>query len=179
MDASHEDAPLARAVRDDSESADSANAVRYAHSPARVRWIAVLVLACSTSLLSVAAWLKPDARGYGTHQQLHMAPCGMLVAFGIPCPTCGMTTAFAHTVRGQWIQAAWAQPAGFVFALATALAGVLSIWSLATGRAPRIRFVTPFRVFLTILILLLTGWGLKIGMGLADGSLPVRSMRVS
>jgi hypothetical protein len=130
----------------------------------RARVISALVLLGASTVLAVAVWLKPDPRGIGTHEQLRMAPCGMLISFGVPCPSCGMTTAFAHTVRGQWLRAIWAQPAGFVFALATVVAVVLSAVSLLTGRPPRMfnRHVTPFRICLATLILLLSGWAAKI-----------------
>ena len=55
----------------------------------------------------------------------------MVVVWGLPCPTCGMTTAFAHTVRGRWLAAARAQPAGFVAAIATALLAGVSAELLA------------------------------------------------
>ena len=37
--------------------------------------------------------------------------------FGRPCPTCGMTTSFAHAAKGHFIEAAKTQPAGFLLAL--------------------------------------------------------------
>lgn len=101
-----------------------------------VRWWAALVLLSCLGLLGLAAWLKPDPRGYGTHEQFGSGPCGMIIVTGYPCPTCGMTTAFAHTVRGQWYRAFMAQPAGFVAALGTIAAAVVAVWALATGRWP-------------------------------------------
>ena len=52
-------------------------------------------------LLAVAAWLEPSPTGIGTHQQLGLPPCTFWMLFGRPCPTCGMTTSWAHLVRGQ------------------------------------------------------------------------------
>ncbi len=145
------------------------------------RVTAAFVLLGSVSLLGIAAWLKPDPRGYGTHEQLHWGryftgPCGMMVVTGFPCPTCGMTTAFAHTVRLQWLRAARAQPAGFMLALGTIAAAVASGFALVWGRWPvRITaWLTPYRLFFGLLALLLGGWGYKLVSGLADGSLPVR-----
>lgn len=150
--------------------------------PGHVRLIAAIVFAACAGILGLAVKLRPDPRGYGTHQQLRMAPCGMLIAFGIPCPTCGMTTAYAHTVRGNWLRALYAQPAGFVFALATIVCGTGSLWSLVTGRPPRVpgQAITPYRIFLAILILLVGGWGAKIAIGWIDGTLPIQTpIRVS
>ncbi len=60
----------------------------------------------------MAAAVEPDPSGVGTHTRLMMPPCGFLVMFGKPCPSCGMTTAFAWMVRGNLIQAWKVQPAG-------------------------------------------------------------------
>ncbi len=127
-------------------------------------------------MLTVAAWLPPDARGYGTHARLGSGPCGFLVMTGYPCPTCGMTTAFAHTVRGQWWRAVWAQPAGFVLALATLGGVAFSVSALAVGRWPRVAWIRsrPFWLFLGLLVVLLGGWAFKIATGLLDHSLPYR-----
>jgi hypothetical protein len=144
---------------------------------ARVRPWAALILAGCLAVLLVALYLKPDPRGYGTHQRLiGMGPCGMLVMTGLPCPTCGMTTAFAHTVRGQWGRAFWVQPLGFLLALGTIGLAPVALWSLVRGRWPRVdlRVVTPLRLFVGLLVLLVGSWAFKIATGLADGTLPFR-----
>lgn len=147
----------------------------------RVRLWALLIFACGAAVLAVAIRLRPDPRGWGTHQQLSAAPCGMILVTGLPCPTCGMTTAFAHTVRGQLIRAFWAQPTGMILALATIAATLVSAVVLVTGRPPRwpTRYVTPFAVFFTLLALLLGGWAFKLAVGLLDGSLPIRGVALT
>jgi hypothetical protein len=136
-------------------------------------WAGAILVTC-VGVLGVAAWLEPDPRGYGTHEQFGGGPCGALVMTGYPCPTCGMTTAFAHTVRGQLVAAFWAQPAGLVLALGTVvLAGVAAV-TVVRGRWPRV-FLGPttlHRLFIVALVVLLGGWGAKILIGRADGSLP-------
>jgi len=141
-----------------------------------VRFHALLVVAGGVAVLAVAAYLNPDRRGYGTHTQLGGGPCGMLLWTGLPCPTCGMTTAFAHTVRGQWGRAFWAQPSGFLLALATVAAVGVGLWSLATGRVPPLDCFAfrPSWLFLALLVLLVGGWGFKLVAGLLTGVLPAK-----
>jgi hypothetical protein len=78
-------------------------------------------------MLGVAAGLTPSAAGHGTHGQLGLPPCGWVLAMGRPCPSCGMTTAFAHAADGELARAAWAQPAGLLLAVLAAGA----VWAAA------------------------------------------------
>lgn len=148
--------------------------------PWRVRAIALVVLALCVSVLGLAAYLRPDPRGFGTHQELGFGPCSMILTTGFPCPSCGMTTAFAYTVRGRLGHAFLAQPAGTIFALATIAVALASLWSVGTGRlpvrAPSQRWL--HRLFLGFLALLVGGWGFKLLLGLADGSLPIHNVRI-
>ncbi len=140
------------------------------------RLVATAILFGACAVLALAAYVKPDPHGFGTHAQLGFGPCGVLIMTGYPCPTCGMTTAFAHTVRGQWGRAFLAQPAGFALALGALVAGLVSAWTLASGRWPQVRlpFVTPYRVFFSLLVLLMASWAFKIVAGLVLGVLPYR-----
>ncbi len=64
--------------------------------------------------LSLARWLKPSPNGFGTHQQLGLPPCLFFKLTGIPCPSCGLTTSFAHSARLHFYQAFIAQPFGVI-----------------------------------------------------------------
>ena len=81
-------------------------------------------------LLAVALWLEPDPRGFGTHQQLGLPPCTFSTIFGFRCPSCGMTTSWSHTVRGQLLAAAQANTGGVMLAL---LAISVGPWLLVSG----------------------------------------------
>lgn len=91
-----------------------------------------LALGC-TALLAIAAVLEPDPRGLGTHQQLGLPPCGFLTLTGLPCPGCGLTTAFAHGIRGDFAAAVTANPLGLLLFLGSCLALVLSVIALTRG----------------------------------------------
>ncbi len=76
------------------------------------RLLAGVVAMLSWTLLAVAVALTPSESGVGTHEQLGMPPCSAEVLTGYPCPSCGMTTAFAWFVRGDLINALKAQVFG-------------------------------------------------------------------
>ena len=100
-------------------------------------WLRVLlcVIAIVVAVpLVVAANLRPNAKGYGTHQQLGLAACTFQKQMGMPCPSCGMTTSWSHMVRLQWQQSMQANAAGAILAI---LASFTVIWcglASATGR---------------------------------------------
>lgn len=84
------------------------------------------VLLAAWSLLlfggfALAAGLEPDPRGYGTHQSLGLPPCSFKTIFGMRCPSCGMTTSFAHFTKGHVIEAARANLAGLLLAMLCAV----------------------------------------------------------
>ena len=59
------------------------------------------IAAASAAVLGIARVLTPDPSGVGTHVQLGIPRCGFLAITGLPCPACGLTTAFAHMARGE------------------------------------------------------------------------------
>ncbi len=75
------------------------------------------------AVLGGAACLTPDPCGKGTHRQLGLPPCLVCRVTGKErCPSCGLTTAFAHAVRGHFGAAGRCNPAGMpLFALCLAL----------------------------------------------------------
>lgn len=55
----------------------------------------------AVAVLATARALSPDPRGFGTHEQLGLPACGWLSLTSLPCPACGLTTAFACMARGD------------------------------------------------------------------------------
>lgn len=106
-------------------------AMALSHPADRALW--ALLFMCGMGVLVVAAMLQPDAEGYGTHTQLGMQPCASLAATGFPCPTCGMTTAFAHAADGNLVAAFATQPAGAALALLAAIATLVSGYGMLAG----------------------------------------------
>lgn len=94
------------------------------------------ILAHCLSILWVAATLTPSPDGIGTHRQLGYPPCLGPILTGYPCPTCGMTTAFAYASQGMLLRAFHAQPAGWFFFIAVVAACVVSLRAMLTNQAP-------------------------------------------
>ena len=129
------------------------------------RVVALLVLLPAASLLAVAAWLAPDADGHGTHTQLGMEECVVLHSTGLPCATCGITTAFALAAGGRLIQSAITQPAGFVLCFLTAVAAVISGYAVVSGMwiGPAFAPLARLRTLAGLGTLVLLAWGYTAG----------------
>ena len=145
-----------------------------AQRPTTARLIAAAVFVGCAGLLALAGYLEPDPSGMGTHQQLGFPTCTMVMLFGYPCPTCGMTTAFAHAVRGELISAFNAQPAGLVLALVAILAASVALGVAATGKVWAVNWyrISPALVTLLAVLVVLGGWIYKIAAGVFEGTLP-------
>lgn len=128
------------------------------------RLIALVLTIVTGAILGVAIYLSPDTRGHGTHEQLGLPQCNWVTAFNIPCPTCGMTTAFTHAAEGDFIGSFQSQPFGFLLAILTACTFLVSLYVLATGSAVGSmlsRLWRPRMVWLVVFVLVLA-WGYKI-----------------
>lgn len=99
-----------------------------------VRWVLALCGVTLISMLIVARMIPPDPRGFGTHEQLFLNPCGFKLATGLLCPSCGMTTSWSHATRGQWLPAMQTNPAGALMAIAALVLGPWGIISAVRGR---------------------------------------------
>jgi hypothetical protein len=97
------------------------------------RVCALGVAALCLAPLVIAARIAPAPAGHGTHERLGLPACGWAAASDAPCPTCGMTTAFAHAVRGNLLESLAAQPLGFLGALAAAAGFWMALHVALTG----------------------------------------------
>jgi Protein of unknown function (DUF2752) len=112
---------------------------------ALVAWAAFLM-----GGFTVARLLEPDPRGFGTHRQFGLPECSVRLIFSRPCPGCGMTTSFAHFVRGEFSGAARANPAGLMLAMVSAL---MIPWSLVSAVRCRFWLIDdPFTAWTVLLV---------------------------
>jgi hypothetical protein len=92
-----------------------------------------------SAVFAVAGRLEPSKTGYGTHTQLGLPPCLFASVTGHPCPSCGMTTAFAWFVRGRFGRSWGVNPAGMVLASASAALVPWLLAGAALGTTPGFR----------------------------------------
>lgn len=99
---------------------------------ARLGW--AVLAGCAAAVLGLARVLPPAAAGYGTHVALGLPPCGFLSSTGLPCPTCGLTTAFALLSRGEVRAALRVHPLGVPLYAAVVALLLVALVGLVRGR---------------------------------------------
>ena len=145
-------------------------------SPWAGRFYAILFAMGGLALLATAGWMTPNRDHMGTHRQLGLPPCAFVSVTGFPCPTCGMTTAYSFTVHGRPIEAAKSSLFGSLLAIATIALTLAAMNCAVVGRYPNLNWYRIDAVKLVYYgaLMLVASWGLKIALGLHDGSLPAR-----
>jgi hypothetical protein len=128
----------------------------------RTRYIAMGMV--SGAVLIVARLLQPSSHGVGTHEQLGLPACAFLHFTGIPCPSCGLTTSFAHAARLHFYEALAAQPFGLILFCLTALSVPLSFFFIYLRVSwARLFYSARFNKGMYVMIILyLMGWLYKI-----------------
>lgn len=99
----------------------------------RERFTSLIIGLVAAAPVVVAAFLRADPSGLGTHVQLGMPTCTWPTALGITCPSCGMTTSFAHAAAGDLVASLRTQPMGFLLAVLATAAAMLGLLGAATG----------------------------------------------
>ncbi|MBL9076883.1 MAG: DUF2752 domain-containing protein [Planctomycetes bacterium] len=127
------------------------------------RVAAAIAAASVGTVVVLLAGVRPDARGHGTHEQLGLEACGWPSAYGIPCPTCGVTTAACHLVHGHVVSAFVVQPFGAVLMLLALAVGAHAAWCLLRGRsfADLLVRLPVWRWLGGLFVLLLLSWGYR------------------
>ena len=128
-------------------------------------WVAPLAVFLSTvAVLVTAFFLSPSKQGIGTHKSLGLPACGLYESTGVPCMTCGMTTAFSYAAGGDLVNAFITQPAGALLAVLTAMAAVVSGYALVSGMllVPVWNSVWRAKVVVPALVVLVLAWVYKI-----------------
>lgn len=140
---------------------DSLNSSEYSRSD-QAKYVALFFIASAG--LVTARLLQPSSRGVGTHEQLGLPSCAFLHLTGVPCPSCGLTTSFAHAARLHFFEAFIVQPFGLIAFCLMALSIPLSLY-LIYSRTPWSKLIYSTRsnqVLYALLALYLLSWFYKI-----------------
>jgi hypothetical protein len=149
---------IRRGARQDSGAAEQCARSGYN----KTGYLALTLL--SGAVLLIARLLQPSAQGVGTHEQLGLPSCLFLTLTGIPCPSCGLTTSFAHAARFNFIASLTTQPFGLVAFFLTVLCIPVSIY-LIRRRIDWSDFIHARRadtLMYTLIVLYLLSWCYKI-----------------
>jgi hypothetical protein len=128
----------------------------------RIAW--AIFFSIATAVVATAAMLTPSPLGHGTHTQLGLPPCGFLSFTGVPCPGCGLTTAFSHMVRLEVVGAARANAFGVplflvtFFSIPVSAAGLVRGWGVL-DTLDRMRFE---RVAVLLALSSIVTWGMRL-----------------
>jgi hypothetical protein len=103
---------------------------------------------------------------------LVFGPCGFKQRYGLPCPTCGMTTSSVAFVQGHISQAFYIQPAGAflccVLVISAFLAFLTAVFGVYFGFLKRfIEQVKLRHVIIAFLIIIAAGWMVTLARALA------------
>ncbi|MDD5010681.1 MAG: DUF2752 domain-containing protein [Phycisphaerae bacterium] len=130
----------------------------------RIVFLAIFLVICA---IFGVFWLT--AKGI-----INLSPygeCAFKRNWGIPCPTCGFTTAIGVFVKGGIIKAFWVQPAAAAMCIILLLTAFFSLLSTIMGI--NFYFLPPIRIWrigyiLTAgAIILAAGWAVTIAKALA------------
>jgi hypothetical protein len=110
------------------------------------------VMVVAVAVLVVARLLTPASDGYGTHRFLMMPPCLFRAATHLPCPLCGLTTAFVRMAHGDAVGAFEAHLLGPGLFAATVLVAVSSLLAIVSS------WVVPQRILAALYSSQLAYW---------------------
>jgi len=88
--------------------------------------IVFIVLAGSLGLLRLAATGRIDIDRW-------INPCGMKQRWGLPCPTCGMTTSALAFIQGKIFESFYIQPAAAILCSGLVIAAFLALFAVVFG----------------------------------------------
>jgi hypothetical protein len=128
-------------------------------------WILAAALAVCVLLVLAAANVIDITR--------YLAPCGMKMRYGLPCPTCGFTTASLAFFSGRIFEAFYIQPAAALLCIGIVLTVFLSFITAAFGvyfpflkrRAERIK---AWHIVAAVFVILGAAWLVTLSRALAQ-----------
>ena len=101
-------------------------------------------------------------------------PCGFKQRYGLPCPTCGMTTSAFAFVRGKVFGSFYTQPAAAILCCVLVVVGFLAFLVAVFGIY--FRFVRRFfaeikvrHIVLALIVVVAAGWAVTLARAISGG----------
>jgi len=101
-------------------------------------------------------------------------PCGFKQRYGLPCPTCGMTTSVLAFVKGEVVEAFYTQPAAALLCCILVAIAILAFLVAVFGVYFRFleRFFAEIKVWhvaVAIAVIIIAGWMVTLSRALRIG----------
>ena len=103
----------------------------------------------------------------------YLGRCGFRQMYGIPCPTCGMTTATLAFAQGKILDAFYIQPACALICSILVLIGIISFIIAVFGI--NFRFVARFfaevkirHIIFALIIIIISGWAVTLARAISE-----------
>lgn len=148
---------------DSSRTITESTAASYQWRRRLLRAAGVFLALALFGLLIMASRLEPSKSGLGTHHQLGLPPCSIRMLFGIRCPSCGMTTAWAHFANGSVLSAAQSNLGGLLLAVYALGCIAIGFRMVVSGRMPGQRVIQVATILLAAIgLVTLVEWGIRL-----------------
>ena len=145
----------------------------------RANWWVRGGLIATAAAMAFVFYLATQTRPYAddgtplrmaSHRSLGLPPCRFQEMTDVPCPSCGMTTSFAHLVRGDVLNSMRANWVGTGLALFCLLFIPWSLLSVFRGKFVWVRNVEGALAFLVgvFTVLMLGRWGVVVLLRVFD-----------
>ena len=128
------------------------------------RFLAIVFFVVVTALFTLLHLAATDRIDIGRW----LNPCGMKQRWGLPCPTCGMTTSALAFARGQILQSFYIQPAAALLCGILVVAAFLAFLTAVSG--VYFQFLVQIKTKYVILVLaaiIAAGWIVTLARALA------------
>jgi len=101
-----------------------------------------------------------------------LGPCGLKQRYGLPCPTCGMTTSVLAFSQGKVFEAFYIQPAAALLCCVLVIIAFLALFIAVSG--VYFNFIERFfaevkikHIILALIVIIAAGWAVTLARALA------------
>jgi hypothetical protein len=150
------------------------NFVKASHQiSGRSRLLAGLIFLVCLASAGVLHWAAVNDK---INMELLVGPCGFKQRYGLPCPSCGMTTAMIAFAKGDVLSAFYIQPAAAVFCSAVVLvvmfAFVMAVFGTDFGLIGYLSEQLKVKhIIFTAIVIMCGAWAVTLARALA-GRIP-------